>query len=115
MTIQNKHTPGPWQLDALDSDGAFEIWSTPLGSHEMETGFVICSRLPIGHRAEASRANARLIAAAPDHHAAAVEIDRLMLVIESAVRTADPKNRRAVMAALVANRAAIDKALGRAG
>lgn len=42
--------------------------------------------------------------------AAAVEIDRLLLVIESAVRFADPKNHPAVLAALKANHAATAKA-----
>jgi hypothetical protein len=53
--------------------------------------------------------NARLIGAAPDLHDGAVELDRLMLVIESAVRNADPRNYKAVVAALNANRAAITK------
>ena len=54
--------------------------------------------------------DARLIAAAPDYHTAAREIDRLALVIESAVRFSDPTNLAAVRAALKANQAAILKA-----
>lgn len=60
-------------------------------------------------------ANARLIAAVPDHHAAAIEIDRWALVIESAVCTACGRGSRdheAVVAALKANVDAIAKARG---
>jgi hypothetical protein len=59
--------------------------------------------------------DARLIAAAPDHHANAVEFDRLCLVIESAVRNADPSNIKAVVALIKANRAALSKANGESG
>ena len=61
------------------------------------------------------RANARLIAAAPDQYAAAVEFDRLSLMIESAVRErcgASSRDHEAVAAAIKANRAAIAKARG---
>lgn len=44
-----------------------------------------------------------------DLYKAAKEIDRLFLVIESAVRFADPWQHSAVLAALKANRAAIKK------
>lgn len=57
-------------------------------------------------------ADARLIAAAPDQHAGALEIDRLSLVILSAVNFADKPHLEAVSNALRANRAAISKALG---
>lgn len=56
--------------------------------------------------------DARLIAAAPDHHAVAVELHRLSLVIESAVRNADPAHRDDVVALINANRAAIAKTEG---
>jgi hypothetical protein len=54
--------------------------------------------------------DARLIAAAPDLRAVAIELDLFMLVIESAVRHSDPKNHAAVMALILANRAALAKA-----
>lgn len=41
--------------------------------------------------------------------AAAIEIDRYLLVIESAVRNADPSQHSAVLAALQANRAALER------
>lgn len=53
--------------------------------------------------------------AAPDYHAVALELDRLMLVIESAVRHSDPANHAAVMALILANRAAIAKATRETG
>jgi len=56
----------------------------------------------------------RLIAAAPDLLAAGFEFERLMLVIDSAVRNADPKYHEQVLAALNANRAALQKATGAA-
>ena len=60
----SEHTPGPWEADGVGSDGSFEIWSGVISGKE--GAFIICSRNPIEHRAAASRANARLIAAAPD-------------------------------------------------
>ena len=55
---------------------------------------------------------ARLIAAAPDHHAVALELDRLALVIESAVRFADPAFKEEVQALLRSNKDAIARARG---
>lgn len=54
---ESKHTPAPWKADYIGSDGAFTIAT----DH-----FVICSRNPLEHRAEQSRANALVITAAPD-------------------------------------------------
>ena len=67
----SEHTPGPWQADAIGSDGSFEIWSTRDMPHNE---WIICSRNGIEHRAPESRANAKLIAAAPDLLAALKEI-----------------------------------------
>ncbi len=39
--------------------------------------------------------------------AVALELERLMLVIESAVRHSDPRNHAAVMALILANKAAL--------
>lgn len=58
-------------------------------------------------------ADARLIAAAPDQYAAAKELDRWRLVIESAIRNDAPSDHAAICAALRANMAAIAKAEGR--
>jgi hypothetical protein len=55
------HTPGPWEVDENSSrDGGFIVTGHINGDH-----IVICDRAEFGHRAEMSRANARLIAAAP--------------------------------------------------
>ena len=53
----SKHTPGPW-LVGYAVRGAFQI--------EDEYGMVLCTRNYWDNNAEASEANARLIAAAPD-------------------------------------------------
>lgn len=116
MADKFKFTPGPW----VASKFGFQVltgdsWST------------VCT-LKDGARWEDGRpnyepeyewqlqeVNAHLIAAAPDHHANAVEFDRLCLVIESAVRNADPSNIEAVVALIKANRAALSKAEGREG
>lgn len=50
--------------------------------------------------------------AAPDLHSVAVELDRLMPVIESAVGLCDPGHHAAVLALVLANRAALAKANG---
>lgn len=57
------HTPAPWSVDALGSDGSFEIWYDGVDGCGTR---IICSRNPIEHRADESRANARLIAKAPN-------------------------------------------------
>lgn len=54
------------------------------------------------------------LAAAPDQHAVALELERLMLVIESAVRHSDPRNHAAVLALIIANKAAVKRAVGAA-
>ncbi len=65
------HTPGPWHLEGCRQDGSFEIWNKPLLKGDIPSdGFVICGRSAIEHRAAISRANARLIVAAPDMLAA---------------------------------------------
>lgn len=50
--------------------------------------------------------------ALPDLIAAAREVDRWMLVIESAMRADAPRDHRAVLDALITNRDALAKALG---
>jgi hypothetical protein len=58
-------------------------------------------------------ANAPLIAAAPDLLSAAIKLDRMALVIESAVRRANDGNYNATLSALKAIEAAIAKAEGK--
>jgi len=97
------HTPGPWFIGEDDSNGQAVV----RGEH---TEVATCWHHCVVEIEREMRANARLIAAAPDYDASAREIDRLLLVIESAVRNADPTHHAAVLAALKANRAAIAKA-----
>lgn len=59
-----KHSPGPWQAEYIGVNGSFTIASK-------DGEFVICSRNPFEHRAAESRANAVLIATAPDYDDAA--------------------------------------------
>ena len=96
----SKHTPGPWKAEAKS-----------VTAPETDARLGLDIRL-YGGNASDNRANARLIAAAPDHHAVALELERLMLVIESAVRHSDPRNHAAVMALILANKAAVRKAVG---
>lgn len=56
------HTPGPWGLELAPS-GAFDITKDP---NEIGRYMVIASRGQHEFRAEEMRANARLIAAAPE-------------------------------------------------
>lgn len=63
-----KHTPGPWHL-WVNEKGAFQI---TIGIDEA----VICTRNDWDHMAEQSRANASLIAAAPELLAALKEAER---------------------------------------
>ena len=90
-----KHTAGPWRSEYP------RIYSRD-GAKLIEVDEVMCC----------TTHDANLIAAAPEHHAVALELDRLMLVIESAVRWQDPSHSAAVLAMLKANRAAIAKAKG---
>lgn len=101
---QTPWTPGPW-LTQWEHDGDESIWSRDGGMHLIAT-----CHAEDDDRAIPVKANAHLIAAAPDHHEVAEELHRLGLVIESAVRNADPKFTADVHALLAANRAALSKA-----
>lgn len=57
-----KGTQGPWEFEAGDA-GSFEIFIDP---NDIGCYMVIAARGPHEKRAEEMRANARLIAAAPD-------------------------------------------------
>lgn len=102
-----KHTPGPWKIDFGYPRGLPGGISTMNGGRPV-TRFNTFAR-PTSPEA---LANARLIAAAPDHHAVALELDRLALVIDSAVRFADPAFKDEVQALLKANKAALARARG---
>lgn len=105
------HTKGPWErlegvVEAghpIYKEGAVVVRIVQKRAPD-QTDFVKVALVDTG------AANARLIAAAPDHHAVALELYRLMLVIESAVRFADPSYKDEVQAMLRANKAALNKA-----
>lgn len=102
-----KHTPGPWDWD----NGLLP----PDGPERFADIYTVGGDIVIASFNEAipeGEANARLIAAAPDHHAVALELDRLALVIDSAVRFADPAFKDEVQALLKANKAALARARG---
>ncbi|WP_433942343.1 hypothetical protein [Brevundimonas diminuta] len=112
-----KHTPGRWKLDVIPSGGRFGAAAGR--AYGVSSTNAIGLSVPVvvwrGIARPASsegQANARLIAAAPDHHAVALELDRLMLVIDSAVRFADPTFKDEVQALLRANKRAIARARG---
>ena len=109
-----KHAAGPWFRRAHGMIG--QGWTvygedrvhTTASGDRLTISPGIASVSPSPER----EANARLIAAAPDHHDAARALDRLSLVILAAVNYADKGNLEAVSAALKANRAAIARATG---
>lgn len=110
-----KHTAGPWEFTpGLNYYGVSGDDAPILGTVEAPdaTASARWHIAVVVADLEESEANARLIAAAPCQHDAGREIDRLSLVIESAVRNADPVNHEAVLAALKANRAALQRATG---
>lgn len=103
------HTPGPWEWrEDSDSIRTMRTLSPGILVLDNDPG---CGG-PWGDWLD--RANARLIAAAPDQHDAAVALDGLSLVILSAVNFADKAMVERVAEALRVNRAAISKALGEA-
>ena len=106
MASDNKWTKGKWEVVRYGNGDSLVIHS------DSETR--VCFMATPGELGDpnAIAANAALIAAAPTMAEAAVAIDRLMLVIESAVRNADPSHHRAVVDALNANAAALRKARG---
>lgn len=89
-----KHTRGPWECHPDDlAEGLYWVYPKP-------------------NTIEEDEANARLIAAAPDHYAVALELDRLALVIDNAIRFADPAFKDEVQALLRANKSVLSRATG---
>ena len=103
----SKHTPGPW-------------WTTENGVRD-RGGYIFHTNQVQRYEGHDERyakevaereANKQLAAALPELFAVVADLDRLMLVIESAVRHSDPRNHAAVMALILANKAALIKATG---
>lgn len=111
------HTPGQWKFYEADYQrGPGDIGPVfVVGPHEFHTVATIRAGNEDDDLPAQTEANARLIAAAPVMLASAEEFDRLSLVIESAARNEHPVNPSAcarIVAAIMANRAAIRSAKG---
>lgn len=75
ISMETKHTPGPWSFDDIMSQGSMVYRRIRTGREEA-IGAVSAYKLTKGRDAEAE-ANARLIAAAPDLLAAARRVANL--------------------------------------
>jgi hypothetical protein len=112
--MTNQHTPGPWTLEVGDHTHRYSLVKD---ANERTVHY----KYGVGKSSEADldEANARLIAASPAMFDALREIDRLSLVIDSAVRHSEGaghSNAEAVKAALKTARAALrPSAHGEAG
>jgi len=98
------HTPGPWSM------GQTGCYETALVSPNAVVAFAAWDGGSGCHLEIKNAADARLIAAAPDQHDVALELDKWSLVILSAVRRDAPSDHDAIVALIKANRAAIAKA-----
>ena len=104
--MQTQHTQGPWYVfysahhGRFDDDGpgAFSIGDAPTA----RSANILCSRYEWPERAEEMKANARLIAAAPDL------FDELLSVLDWAVTERAPLRKQEIESI----RAAITKATG---
>jgi len=103
-----RHTPDPWVRDGHNLSTILHC-TAERGSPEAKH---ICGDYEVIAECEGENwdANSLAIVALPDLLGAMREIDRLFLVIESAVRNSDPQRHAAVLEALKENRAAINKA-----
>jgi hypothetical protein len=106
VSERQAHTPGPWEIDATSNVGAFEIWGGPLDSNAPQ----ICSDDGDLNRPEECKANASLIAAAPDMLAALQSLDEFAWSAMSADCKEAHDNLSRKLAVM---RAAIAKAEGR--
>lgn len=97
-------TPGPWTVVKYPDKAALHIMAEHRGPGSK---FCVATTNPWS---DSQQRDAHLIAAAFEQHSAGLEIHRLSLVIESAVRNADPVHHEAVLAAIKANSAAVAKA-----
>ena len=98
-----KSTTGKWTI-TYDPDTGRPLEIVSADDHDHRIAFLA---------SDGTAANADLLAASPDLLAVCKEIDRLLFVIESAVRNSAPSNYGAVAKALKANIEAISSAEGR--
>jgi len=102
----SKHTPGPWSARSEDSEGGYSIEPRD----EPNSRVVICARPPWSGRADESRANARLIAAAPELLEALVWLTNTTCDVG---KSGEPPTMNEHIEAIEAAKAAITKAEGR--
>lgn len=100
--MSETHTAGPWYADE-GTDGAFDIC---VDNNARGRFMVICSRGPHSNFPEETRANGRLIAAAPDL------LEALKLVMHEVVESGNDTQQFGWGKANAAARAAIAKATG---
>lgn len=101
----------PWTLEIERHNGWPTFTITAESRISPLTNLVILDDVPMeGDTEEEQMANAKAMNAAPDLLEAARAIDKLGLVIESAVRNADPDYKYQVIHALLENKRAIEKA-----
>ncbi|MFZ5674315.1 MAG: hypothetical protein ACOZAM_15245 [Pseudomonadota bacterium] len=102
-----KHTPGPWKVTATDPAGKSEWFDIHADRPKRQDCHYIGA--VNGPQNDVQRANARLIAAAPDYDTAAREIDRQAGQMDAHLKTPVLISFDAIMAL----RAAIARAEGR--
>ena len=76
MIEEQKHTPGPWEVEQGYSGSRGQIAVTNHDNFN-RTGCCICLIAPVSNYTEEDKANARLIAAAPDMLAALEKLDEM--------------------------------------
>ncbi|MDO8912341.1 MAG: hypothetical protein Q8N10_03525 [Phenylobacterium sp.] len=110
---QAKYTRFPWYLERIESyQGEPHLVGAQICCASYLIG-EISGAIEIGGRPHSIHlANTHLMIGAASLDRAAREIDRLALIIDSAVRHSEPGFRDTVLGALKANRAAILKAAG---
>lgn len=106
-TEQLKHTPGPWWVtdSGVRDRGGYIFHTNPVTRYEGQEE-------RYAKEVAEREANRHAASALPELLATAAELDRLMLVIESAVRWQDPAHHSAVLALVKANRTVLAKATG---
>lgn len=121
---ESKFTPGPWEyVPSTEHHGPYITTGADMTYGDIADFYVMSKpeswsvrnggdSKPIHHQHERADANARLAASAPELLEALRELNRLSLVIMSAVNFADQSNLTFVSQAIKAARAAIAKATG---
>lgn len=108
-----QHAAEPWTLEPIPNyQGHASLVGAAIVTPAVMVAEVRGAIKVDGRTHEQNAANAALLAAAPRLLKCARELHRLSLVIESAVRNADPRHHPAVLKAIKENTAAIRAAQG---